>query len=100
MDFKVIFTETFLADLERMIRFIAAENATAARTLADRIVDAGESLSAFPERHPRVRQRPLLRRLIVGRHFKVFYRIDHDSRVVEVLRCWDARREGNPPFAV
>lgn len=99
MVFKVIFSETFLSDLEKTVRFIAAENPAAARRLGDMILRAGESLSFFPERHSRVRQRPQVRRLIVRKYFKVFYRIDRDSRVVEILRCWDARREHDPPLA-
>lgn len=99
MDFKVIFGDTFLADLERIVRFIADENPTAARKLAEMIVRTGESLSLFPERYPRVRERPQVRRFIVRRYFKVFYRIDHGSRVVEILRCWDGRQRSDPVLA-
>ena len=60
------------------------------------IVQAGEDLSFFPERHPKVRQRPGVRRFIVKKYFKVFYRIQHASQTVEVLRCWDGRRESDP----
>jgi len=28
--------------------------------------------------------------------FKVFYRVQLESRTVEVLRCWDGRREADP----
>ena len=84
MDFKVIFGDIFLEDLEGIVGFIGAENPTAARRLGEMIVRAGESLSYLPERYPRIR------------HFKVFSRIDRGSRVVEILRCWDARRGHNP----
>jgi plasmid stabilization system protein ParE len=60
------------------------------------IVQAGEGLSFFPERHPKVRQRPGVRRFIVKKYFKVFYRVQHESRTVEMLRCWDGRRESDP----
>ncbi len=54
---------------------------------------------------PRVRQRPNLRRFIVAKHFKVFYRIQNllseaqiqnEARTVEILRFWDAHRGAEP----
>jgi toxin ParE1/3/4 len=96
MDFKVIFKPTFLADLERIVRFIAVHNPGAAFKLGHLIVQTAENLSFFPERHPKVRQRPGVRRFIVKKYFKVFYRVQTESRTVEVLRCWDGRRECDP----
>jgi plasmid stabilization system protein ParE len=96
MDFKVIFKDTFLADLERIVKLIAVHNPSAAQKLGLMIVQTGESLSFFPERHPKVRQRLGVRRLIVKKYYKVFYRVQPESRTVEVLRCWDGRRESDP----
>jgi plasmid stabilization system protein ParE len=98
MDFKVIFRETFIEDLERIVRRIAVHNPQAARRLGEMIIDRSERLSFFPERHPKVRQRPGIRRFIVRNYFKVFYRIQHESNVVEILRCWDGRQESEPPI--
>jgi plasmid stabilization system protein ParE len=96
MDYRVIFKETFLADLEQIVGLIAVHNPLAARKLGDMIIDNAESLCFFPERHPRVRQRSRVRRFIVKRHFKVFYRVEAESRTVEILRCWDGRRDSDP----
>jgi plasmid stabilization system protein ParE len=96
MDFKVIFKDTFLADLERIVRLIAVHNPLAAQKLGLLVVQTSESLSFFPERHPKVRQRPGVRRFIVKKYYKVFYRVQPESRTVEVLRCWDGRRESDP----
>ena len=96
MDFKVIFKDTFLADLERIVRLIAVHNPGAALKLGELIVQTGESLSFFPERHPRVRQRPGVRRFIVKKYFKVFYRVNHETRTVEILRLWDGRQANDP----
>jgi plasmid stabilization system protein ParE len=96
VDYKVIFKDTFLADLEHIVKGIAVHNPPAARKLGDMIIESGESLSFFPERHPKVRQRPGVRRFIVKKYFKVFYRVQPGSRIVEVLRCWDGRRESDP----
>jgi len=40
--------------------------------------------------------RPDIRRFIVAKHFKIYYRVLGESRIVEVLRCWDARRGDEP----
>jgi plasmid stabilization system protein ParE len=55
-----------------------------------------KSLCFFSERHPKVRQRPGVRRFIVKKYFKVFYRVRPELRTVELLRCWDGRREFDP----
>lgn len=96
MDFKVVFKDTFLADLERIVRLIAIHNPPAAQKLGLLIIQTGESLSFFPERHPKVRQRPGVRRFIVKKYFKVFYRVQPESRTVEILCCWDGRQESDP----
>jgi plasmid stabilization system protein ParE len=66
MDFKVVFTETFCSDLEEILEHIAAQDPTAAGKLGNRTIDMCEGLSFFPERHPRLRRRPTIRRLMVG----------------------------------
>lgn len=96
MDYTVIFTDTFLSDLEQIVRLIAVHNPAAARKLGEMIIQSGESLCFFPERHPKVRQRAGIRRYIVKTNFKVFYRVQVESGVVEVLRCWDGRRHSRP----
>jgi toxin ParE1/3/4 len=53
MDFKVVFKDTFLADLEAIVRSIAVHNPEAARKLGLLLIQTAESLSFFPERHPR-----------------------------------------------
>jgi plasmid stabilization system protein ParE len=83
MDFKVIFQETFLEDLKSTVELVAAHNPAAARKLGETIITTGEGLGFFPERHPRVSQRPGIRRFIIQKHFKIFYRVDHAARVVE-----------------
>ena len=96
MDFKVIFRETFIEDLERIVRSIALHNPDAARKLGAIIIEMSERLAFFPERHPRVRERPNVRRFIVKKYFKVFYRIRDESKTVEILRCWDGRQASLP----
>ena len=99
MDFKVTFKHPFLEDLERIVRSLAFHDSVAAQKLGEMIIQTGESLRFFPERFPAVRQRSGIRRFIVKKHFKVFYRIEHESKTVEILRCWDGRRQTDPTIA-
>ena len=96
MDYRVIFKESFVEDLEQIVRFIASQDPSAAHKLGNLIIQSAETLTFFPERHPKVRQWPGVRRFIVKKYFKVFYRVCSESRTVEVLRCWDGRRESDP----
>lgn len=98
MDFKVIFRDTFLDDLERVIRSIAAHNPSAARRLGELIIAAGESPSFFPERHPKVRQWPAIRCFIVKKYFKVFYHAHNENMSLGILHCWHGRRGAEPPL--
>lgn len=96
MDFKVIFKDTFVVDLERIVRSIAIHNPKAAETLGEILISTAENLNFFPERHPQLRGRPGIRRFIVKKYFKLFYRVSYESMSVEILRCWDGRRELEP----
>lgn len=100
MDFKVIFQETFLQDLEALVTPIAEKNSGAAIRIGELILTKAQALAVFPERYPRVRQRPGIRRFIVNRNIKVFYTINFATKVVTVLRCWDGRRGHDPNFTV
>ena len=99
MDFKVVFMDSFLEDLEGIVKSIAMHNPAAACKLGEMIVATAETLSWFPERNPNVRQRPGVRRFVVKNFFNVFYRIRYEMRTVEVLRCWDGRRQSDPRLA-
>jgi plasmid stabilization system protein ParE len=98
MDYKVIFRDSFVADLETLLARIHTENPDAASRLGNSILRTAESLSSFPERFPRLRQRPGVRRFVMHRRFKVFYRIQREEKRGEVLRCWDGRRGTEPPL--
>jgi len=53
------------------VRSIAVHNPSAACKLGGLVIQSGENLCFFPERHPKVRQRPGVRRYIVKKYFKV-----------------------------
>jgi plasmid stabilization system protein ParE len=96
MDYKVVYKDTFLTDLEHLLKSIAQHDPAAAQKVGNAILRTSESLSSFPERFPRVRERPELRRFIQREYLKIFYRVIHESKTVEILRIWDGRRSDNP----
>ena len=98
MDFKVIFREPFVTDLEGIVRGLALHNPDVAARFGESVINPPESLSFFPERFPTVRGRAGIRRFIAGRWFKVFYRVHSETKAVEILRCWDGRRETDSRF--
>jgi toxin ParE1/3/4 len=93
MDFKIVWTEPALFDLEDLVRFIAADDPAAAVRVGDEIVDHVELLRTFPEIGPVYRRRPVLDvRQITCRPFRIFYRVRHDLRLVEILHVWHGAR--------
>ena len=95
MDFKIVWTEPALQDLEELVRFIAADEAATAIRVGDEIVDHVELLNSFPEIGPVYRRRPAMDvRQIACRPFRIFYRVRRESKTVEILHVWHgARRE-------
>lgn len=96
MGFKVIFSETFRDDLAEIIRRIARDNPEAAIRFGDLVLDLAESLQTFPERFPFVRRSERFRRLVAGNNHVVFYEVNYETQVVDVLRLWDGRRGSMP----
>jgi len=93
MDFKVVWTEPALSDLEDLVRFIARDDPLAAVRIGDEIVDHVELLKSFPEIGPVYRRRPSADvRQITCRPFRIFYRLRRDRRLVEVLHIWHGAR--------
>jgi plasmid stabilization system protein ParE len=48
VDFKVFLSSDALSDLERIVGYIALDNAVAAERMGDQLLDAAFSLTIFP----------------------------------------------------
>ena len=99
MDFQVIWTEPAADQLEKIIRYIAADQPVAAEQVRADILGRVESLSRQPflgsvyekDRKGRTRE-------ILSGKYRVFYRVDESARRVEILAVWHgARREPKLP---
>ncbi len=90
----VVWTFSALADVEGIRRYIGNFNPYAARDMADRIIEAGNSLTTFPYRG---RQVPgtQLRESTIARPFIIRYRVE-PNRVVILRVRHGARRPTRP----
>jgi toxin ParE1/3/4 len=93
MDFTVFLSSRALSDLERIVAFIALDNAVAAERLGNQLLDAALSLTHFPERGRMVPEfrRPQLRE-IVFRSYRIIYRVNSADHSLEIVRFWHAAR--------
>jgi toxin ParE1/3/4 len=101
MDYKVILAPQAIADLENAVRHIAKDNPQAAFRFGNLLLDRVTILKDFPELGPAYRKRPGVRRLS-SRPYIILYRVNHEQRIVEVMRYWHAARgdvELGPPAA-
>jgi len=93
MGWKIIFAPQALEQLERIVRFIAQDDPTAAERFGNHLVDRAELIADFPELGTPYRKRPNVRRLLCKPYF-IYYRVRRKERVIEVMDYWhSARRE-------
>ena len=92
MDCAVVYSERSLSDLHDIAAFIAADNAQAALTFANRLVDLAESLRRMPERRRPVKNWKNVR-VVVLAPYLIFYRFEPTTNHVDVLRFWHGARD-------
>jgi addiction module RelE/StbE family toxin len=80
---KVAWSEPAVDDLEAAVEFIAKDSDAYARTLAQLVVGAAESLTAFPNRGHRLRDPQLerFRELIVG-SYRLIYLVEPERVLI------------------
>jgi addiction module RelE/StbE family toxin len=86
----VVWTFSALADVEGIRRYIGNFNPQAARDMADRIIEAGNSLAAFPYRGRAV-PGTQLRETTLARPYIIRYRVE-PNRVLILRVRHGARR--------
>jgi addiction module RelE/StbE family toxin len=87
----VVWRAQALADIARIIRYIAAENPSAASRLARDLAVAGDGLGWFPHRG-RPGRHPGTREWVVTPNYLIVYRVDEQDRVTN-LRVWHAAQD-------
>ncbi|MBI2236757.1 MAG: type II toxin-antitoxin system RelE/ParE family toxin [Magnetospirillum sp.] len=86
---KVVWSDEARVDLARLVKFVKPKNPHAARAIAGRLYEAGESLCDLPLRFrtgalPGTRERPVDDYVIV-------YIVSPDT--IRILRIWHGREE-------
>ena len=94
MEFKVIWSDEAIRDLNEICTYIAGYNPAAASKIGHGILDHVRILARFPligPNYPR-RARGSLRE-IVFRSYRVFYYVSEDSRTVDILHVRHGARD-------
>src|SRR5712691_5571217 len=89
MDFKIIWSDSAVADLEDVCFYIAQDDPESARQVARGILAHVDILATFPfigPTYPRGSRGTL--RLIVFRSYRIFYDVNEDRESVEILHIW------------
>ena len=95
MDFKLSWTDRALADLEELVRHYREDEGSveAAKKVGTAIMDRVEILQSFPDIGPRYPRRDGIHREVLCHDYRIFYRVDHDTRVVYIARVWHGRQD-------
>jgi plasmid stabilization system protein ParE len=84
VDYNILFTQRALNDLAEIIGHIAEDDGEAAMRFGSALLDHVDLLSRFPRMGGAIRKRSRVRKL---QHSPVlvYYRIQEDKRIIEVL---------------
>jgi plasmid stabilization system protein ParE len=93
MALKLLYHEDALSDLEEIFEWSRERHPETTERFADDLFDRLELLSVLPYIGTPIKGHPQLRRLLHSPLY-VYYRVDEDQGVIEILHFWhQARRE-------
>jgi toxin ParE1/3/4 len=87
---RVLWQAAALADIRRIVDYIAADNIAAARRIGQELILAGDSLEMFPHRG-RLGVVEGTRELPIVRPYVVVYAVE--GEVVRILRIWHSAQD-------
>jgi plasmid stabilization system protein ParE len=91
MDFKVLITESAIADLKEIVEFVAQDNPSAASALGEKLLGRALALAKLPDRFPFYDQKRGIRKMPQP-PFLIYYTTDEADRVVNILHFWHGAR--------
>ena len=94
MDFKIIWSDEAIADLNDICSYIARQDSEAALRMGNGIIDHVGILGQFPfigPTYPRGTRGPL--REIVFRSYRIFYDVSEQSHRIDILHVWHGARD-------
>ena len=98
MDFKIIWSDAAISDLQDICSYIAQHDLQAAGRIGRGILDHVRILASYPFIGPAYPRgvKGTLREIVFG-SYRIFYDVGEDSRSVEILHVWHGARE-EPKF--
>jgi plasmid stabilization system protein ParE len=91
VDYKILFTEDALNDLEVVLDFISVDHPSAADQFGTSLLNHVELLRSLPRIGVPVPGRPGVRKILHS-PVRVYYRLHEERQLVEVLHFWHAAR--------
>ena len=98
MGFKVLITDSALADLKEIVEFVAQDNQEAAIRLGEKLIAHALSLENMPARHGFHDERRGIRKMPLPPYL-IFYACDEEASVVNILHFWHGARR-SPEFSM
>lgn len=92
MDFRLLYTQRALNDLAEIIAHIGKDDAEAAASFGDSLLDHLEFLERFPRMGSAIRKRARVRTMVHS-PIVVYYQIHEVRRLVEILHLRHASRK-------
>src|SRR6267154_4514065 len=97
MDFKVLITDSAIADLKEIVEFVAQDDSNAAARVGEKLVANAMKLATMPERFP-IHDSDRGIRKMPSPPFLIFYSCDPGAHTVNVLHFWHGARESPTSF--
>jgi toxin ParE1/3/4 len=92
VDFRLLYSQRALNDLEEIVGYIAEDDASAAELFGDSLLDHLELLERFPRIGPPTRKKAEVRKLMHS-PIVVYYQIHEARRLVEILHLRHGARK-------
>ncbi len=92
MDFKVVYTEPALDDLEAVMSWSWEKHPGTSERFAHSLLNHIDLLKDFPYLGAPLKGYPGVRRLLHS-PLHVYYRVHEEKRVIEILHFWHTARE-------
>ena len=92
MDYRLLYSQRSLNDLEEILGYIAEDDAEAASRFGTSLLDHVDLLSRFPRLGGVIRKRSRVRKLLHS-PLLVYYRLDEDKHLIEILHIRHGARK-------
>jgi len=90
--YRIFYTEEALNEFRSILYFISADSPSAAVRFGESLLDHIDLSAELPTMGTRVTKRSRVRKLVHS-PIRIYYRVNHSRRLVEILHFWHGARE-------